>query len=556
MPGKNIQQKYIFILGIAAISLSVYIAASGTSEAASSLSVCGTLTVSNETYTLTADLASSGTCLVVAADNVVIDLNGFTVTYGSGGAAQAYGVQIGSGHSNLRVTNGSIRQSPSAGSFAHAVYASSGSNDEFDHLNLEVYSDSSAAIQTWWGTGHHIHDNSITSHVATIQDRHQNQGYDIQLWNGGSFDVHDNTIVGGAQGGIFYYHSDNTRVYNNDISQGGQAIGYSNDFCIGASGGNSEVYGNTCHPVQGRGIHLSGIASKAYNNTINVIELENNAEYGGCQAGGTYGIQIEYPATNLEIYNNTVLARADACDAQAFRATQISEGDNCRVYGNNFSAQRVGSGIGRANAISAADVSGGLTVDSNTLTGDSSDFSADWDGASNIVFSANTVARGQNPSSYYTIDFANGGTHPSLGNVWRDAVYQNGADDTIYRVRSAAFEYTVQWTLAVTVRDQSGTAISQASVGAFDSQGTTVFSGQTDGNGMIAIPLNEYRRYNQSGVNYVQTLTPHSITVTKQSYDPMTVSVTMDHAQSLEMRLTGGLPDSDAPNQVSDLSAT
>lgn len=550
----DIVKKTVDLYVVCAILAVVTVAVHQT-QAATSLSDCGTLTQSGETYTLTRDLTSADTCLTVTANNVVIDLNGFTITYGSGGAANVYGVRSGWGYGNIRVTNGTIRQSQSAGSFAHAIYASSGSNDEYDHLTLEVYSDSSAAIVTLWGTGHHVHHNSITSHVETIQDRHQNQGYDIQLWNGGSFDVHDNTIVGGAQGGIFYYHSDNTRVYNNDISQGGQAIGYSNDFCIGASGGNSEVYGNNCHPVQGRGIHLSGDASKAYGNTINVIELANNAEYGGCQAGGTYGIQIEYPATNLEVYNNTVLARADACDAQAFRATEISEGNNCRAYNNTFTAQRIGSAVGRANAVSLADVSGGLTIDGNALTGDSSNFSVDWDGASNVVVSGNTVAKGSNPSSYYTVDFGNGGTHPSLGNIWRDSTYQNGADDTVYRVRTAAFEYFVQWTLTVTVRDQFGSAIPQANVGAYDSQDATVFSGVTDGNGVITIPLSEYRRYNQSGVNYVQSLTPHSITVTKTSYDPKTVSVTMDHAQSVDVQLVGGHADTVPPNAVNDLAA-
>ena len=30
------------------------------------------------------------------------------------------------------------------------------------------------------------------------------------------------------------------------------------------------------------------------NNTINVIELPQDAEYGGCEGGGTYGVQVEF----------------------------------------------------------------------------------------------------------------------------------------------------------------------------------------------------------------------------------------------------------------------
>ncbi len=547
--------KKLFIIGIITATILVYFTLSDTTRAATSLSDCGIITQSNETFILTRDISSADTCLTVTANNVVIDLNGFTITYGSGGVTQMYGVRSGWGYGNIRVTNGTIRQSQAAGSFSHAVYFSSGSNDEVDHLTLEVYTDSSAAIQTWWGTGHHVHDNTITSHVETIQDRHQNQGYDIQLWEGASFDVHDNTIVGGPQGGIFYYHSDNTKVYNNDISQGGQAVGYSNDFCIGASGGNSEVYNNNCHPIQGRGIHLSGNGSKAYGNTINVIEPANNAEYGGCQAGGTYGIQIEYPATNLEVYNNTVIARADACAAQGFRATQISEGNNCRVYNNTFTAIRVGTGVGAANALSFADVTGGLIIQANTLSADTANFYVDWDGASNVLLDGNTLVKGSNPSTYYTISFGNGGTHPSLGNIIRDSIYQNGADDSSYRVRPAAYEYLVQWSLQLNAKSANGATIPSVNVGIYDQVGATAYSGVTDSDGKLSVPLTEYRRYNQSGTNYLQQLAAHSITVTKTSYEPKTLSVTADQSKTTEIVLSGSTADSVPPAGVTNLLA-
>jgi hypothetical protein len=79
-----------------------------------------------------------------------------------------------------------------------------------------------------------------------------------------------------------------------------------------------------------------------------------------------------------------------------------------------------------------------------------------------------------------TVNFANGGTYPSLGNTFLDSVYQNGADDSSYRVRSAAYEYIVQWTLRLTVKDAAGMGIASANVGIYDLSGTTVYSGLTD----------------------------------------------------------------------------
>jgi parallel beta-helix repeat protein len=464
-----------------------------------------------------------------------------------------YGVRTGWANNGLRVTNGTIRQSQTAGSFSHAIYVSSGSYDQFDNLTLEVYTDSSAPLVALYGTGHQVHHNSVISHVQTIQDRHQNQGYSIQLWDGGSNDVHDNTIVGGPQGGIFFYHSNNTRVYDNDISQGGQSIGYSNDFCIGGSGDNAEVFRNNCHPVQGRGMHIGGNGAKAYDNTINVIELPNNAEYGGCQAGGTYGIQIEHPATNLQIYNNTVIARADACAAQAFRASGLYASNGNRVYSNSFTAQRVGAGTGVANAVSLASVDTGLTIESNTLSGDSANFHVDWEGSNGTLLKNNVIVKGSNPSSIYaTVNFGNGSSFSSLGNILQDSTYQNGADDASYRVRTAGFEYTVQWTLSITSTDTHGTAVGNASVTITDSTGATAFTGTTNASGVTSAVLREYRRYNQSGTNYVQSFNPYTVTVSKAGYGTSVSSVTVDQAKSISPQLTG---DATPPAGVTDLRA-
>jgi len=50
------------------------------------LSACADLTTSG-TYYLSQDVSSSGTCFFIDADNIILNLNGHTITYGTGGGS-------------------------------------------------------------------------------------------------------------------------------------------------------------------------------------------------------------------------------------------------------------------------------------------------------------------------------------------------------------------------------------------------------------------------------------------------------------------------------------
>ena len=54
------------------------------------------------------------------------------------------------------------------------------------------------------------------------------------------------------------------------------------------------VSNNNCHPTSGRGFHINSSHVTISDNTINVIELPQDAEYGGCEGDGTYGVQVEF----------------------------------------------------------------------------------------------------------------------------------------------------------------------------------------------------------------------------------------------------------------------
>ena len=78
----------------------------GDAAAVTSLSTCQTLKKASETYVLTADLRSSGDCLLLAADRVTIDLRGHSITGDGTGA----GIHEGdSARTLITVRNGTIQ---------------------------------------------------------------------------------------------------------------------------------------------------------------------------------------------------------------------------------------------------------------------------------------------------------------------------------------------------------------------------------------------------------------------------------------------------------------
>ena len=78
----------------------------GDAAAVTSISTCQTLRKAGETYVLTANLASSGDCLLLAADRIIVDLKGHSLTGDGTGA----GIHEGdSARTLITVRNGTIQ---------------------------------------------------------------------------------------------------------------------------------------------------------------------------------------------------------------------------------------------------------------------------------------------------------------------------------------------------------------------------------------------------------------------------------------------------------------
>jgi cysteine-rich repeat protein/parallel beta-helix repeat protein len=81
---------------------------------------CGVYDQPGTSYELDAPLLSDGACIQIQADNIVLDCKGYSITYGTAGGNDAFGVQIqdslGGTLSNVTIKNCVIRKTTTSGS--------------------------------------------------------------------------------------------------------------------------------------------------------------------------------------------------------------------------------------------------------------------------------------------------------------------------------------------------------------------------------------------------------------------------------------------------------
>lgn len=385
------------------------------------ISACGKIT-SPGNYYLSKSISCPGTALLIAGPGINLDLNGYTITYGtSGGSTGAvYGIENDAcwdtSHKaeavpcddenagiGANIYNGSIVQSTKAPPFSHAFFFGQDNNDsqtiDIHNITVTIQQPGSEAFYSNFQSGQIIFEqNTIYDNVKSInysgqsdlQARSNFQGQAIFVDNSQTMRTPDkidnNKIVGSPQGGI-RDTSRSAAIFQNDINMKST---YSNDFCVDVPGADQQVYSNYCHPANGRGIHVNGQGSHIYNNSIVVTEAAVNTEYHGCELDGAYGIQIEddiEAAGGTSVTGNTATLNTGACGGAAFRMTGWLSGSSASIKGNTWVV----------NKTSGADQYGGVlySLDSDNLSdvtfgGDTLKTNGqicaeiDWDGAQNL----------------------------------------------------------------------------------------------------------------------------------------------------------------------------
>lgn len=425
------------------------------------LSSCADLTTAG-TYYLSQNVSSSGTCFFIDADNITLNLNGHTITYGTGGGSSAtpgviladswytasgYNLaQTGSTtkHGGFVMYGGSVIAATNSAQRSTAIWVGQ-SNDispapVLHDLTLTTYAtDASPIFGTVSASGWQIYNNTINYASLTTSSRYDFYGYAVwigdQLNGAGAIpdQIYNNKIIGAPQGGIFDSHQNAIIGPSNDIAFNSL---YANDYCvIDYSGDGQIIKSNVCHPQSGRGIDVESANVQVLDNTITVTELPQDAEYGGCEGGGADGIRVRDNSVasgngnnnptapiNVVVQGNNITANATTCQANGLRFTSLigSDGDSVTLSGNTITTTGAGTAAIPDYGLSFdQDNLPSLTFTNNSFTSLYAFVQVDWDGANVAI---NSQQNWLNSPKIF-IDNENGYLDPGgTGPTWSQSI--------------------------------------------------------------------------------------------------------------------------------------
>ena len=561
----------------------------GTSAAVTTVSSCQNLN-GGTNYQLTASVSAPGTCFSVGGSNTDINLNGFTVTYCTSSQSGLVGgvFMTGNPTSNTTVHNGTINEGAGTctGGNLHGagpIIASSDGQSSVSHATtvFNITSTFKAARGKFvWeeegggsgSSGTTIHDviytNNDSSTCGSVSCRDQDQYYSIvidQSKNSAPTQMYNVIGSGGTQGAIVS-SARNSQFYNNFVTSGNVTSTNTNGFIFQDWGAGTTIRenlttgsgsGGSC--LSCRGVQVSSAnnvavtGSVVQDNVLYTTNLNNDVEYGGCEIGGSYGIQINTAGSSSDLSNNTV---------QNNRATVTSS--VCPGYGFSWSGATAANGPNKTNNntftcnLASGFTSGpcaGIRLDANqynpgiaavvgtgdTYKGDTSAIYIFYDGTPTWTCNQCTFGKGSNPiSGWVMLDYDGGGQSGASSQAMFlvDPNFTDGATQDSNNLSkwasnngSLSFSYTVQWTYRVTVKGaSSGSSISGATVTARDSKGTQECSGPTNASGVFSCVVND-TKYAATSSSYTTT-----------SYSPFAITITKPGCTTLNYNLTFGSP--------------
>jgi len=505
----------------------------GTSSAMAltNISAPGTLSKSGETYVLTADITASGTAFSITANGITLDGQGHTVVYATGGSGNAVYMD-NRGSVTVKNLVIDLPANSSASGTAAAVRAGSCTGCVVDNctINLDKGTASgNTALSFAYGVGDTVSNCNLTVRPVAY-------GVDLQQNNGAR--VFGNTILMRANYVNSYAICINascsgpsapggTQIYNNNITvEGGSGTYKGIGIGVGMNFRNGQIYGNTISDAseQARALMLD---SGAYNNIVhdNVISTTG----GSCR-----GIRLR-DSSNNEFYNNTVnTTGGGGTPLEVGRADSTFSGVAYNViHDNHFRAEGANTPAVLLYEDSEHNAFYGNEYVSNYRSLSIND-------SSDNTFTRDTFRAGSSPSGYVSVNIgASSGytwSHPATGNILTDPM---SAGPLSYAWGGGTWDLTVRFTATITVTGPQGTGVEGATVSITDATGANAYTGTSDANGQVVVPLVYFV---QSSPSSRVTKTPHTIRVSKAGFADQQASVTADHVQTVTIPLSGDQP--------------
>lgn len=540
-------------------------------RAATNVTACGVLGTAGETYILQNDISSSGTCIAIAADNIIFDLNGHTITYGTGEGSDRFGIAMPvayandvsrswfpglpdeafGGARNAIIRNGYITQGAGNGSNSHAIFARSGAGSTVHSITATVHGADTDNFLFVYANNLNIYGNTLINNSTVVSNRHQGKEVIGSLNDSGNTKIYNNTIIGGPQWGIRVYEggvgSQGVEIYGNTISQNARVA---NPYSIAAHAPNMKVYNNTITPQNGRGIHVTDDNIEVYNNTVTVKEGPN-AEYAG---GWSHGIKLE-GSEGAKIHDNNVTALAGGGFGDAYALDlSVDPGSNNEIYNNTFTATTSDAGETAATVNLVGAMPGnGADIHHNIFWTNNVHVVAAWDSGSDVLFRSNTFERTGTPVNYHFMHF-NTGALPSQGLRFLDSTLGSGVSltDVTYRTAGATLSWQIEQYLNITVQNQSGARVSGAQISIRNTNGTEIATGTTNSSGTALLGIVTHQYAGKPPVE--SNFTPHTVIVSASGYVNGSHSTTLTTSKSVtfSLAMSGGSTPSNAQESTYD----
>lgn len=325
------------------------------SSFAANLSYCGDMT---ESVTFTKDASSSGTCINVLADNLVIDCAGFTINYSYGGT-HGYGINNSAGYDNITIQHCRILEGSATTNSKYGIYFANSENNSLQRNNITTIGTSSSA--TYFNT---VSRTQILSSIHNTTGSSANVYY--ETLSSGNLIANSSLISSATSGyGIQSFSSNNGIVLDNNINTTGQsasAVYLSSSTLFNISRNNF----TTQHAPS---LFFGGTAVNYYNHSIlsdNLAEgfpiLYNFSAQGTIEhiAEETYGQIICAHCSNV-VYSNITLTSADGISIYNSTAILVDNTTVVSLYGEGIYAYAVRHGIFKNSQINvSADQNPGL----------------------------------------------------------------------------------------------------------------------------------------------------------------------------------------------------
>lgn len=513
------------------------------------LSGPATLSRSGETYVVNQNFSCSGTAFTISAGSVVLDLGGHTVTYGTSGADNSYGVSIRQAV-NAEVKNGTLTQaSGSSGLRCHGIfgYGCDNTNGPRLHdLTINTHSTGSGGINLdYCGYGVQIYNNTLNISNKNVSISEVCAGIalleDYYGTSGKHGLVHHNVINGSSRGIDLEGNVSYVDVYSNEIHHVAPPVNAKGSYGIFLLQGSNHnrMFDNVVATSRGMGICLEAgcTYNEIYGNTVDVGD-DQSGEWNRA-----YGIRLRYGDSYNKVHDNKVTVRnvnnnETECFYMGDNAWEADSGVPVynEIYNNTFTMLVNDEQGGARSCVGFAYTGAGNQFHDNTLITNIQALEFLDHPAVPIELRHNTVQKGPAPIADWRTLFVWGNGSPGGPHDLIDTVCGSGVSLDDVQWGSNGGSYDVGWSLTVAVTDGKGTPISGAAVTIQDKTGAAVYTGATDGGGKAVAALRQYTQATGGKTNY----TPHTVKATKAGYTDGSATVTVDATKQVALTLGGG----------------